>query len=140
MASRRAGYFRGGEAEAKPLPPLRERICPAIKQLEEIDSLQRELDREYTVPNKRTGKTMDPDEYFRLMHVLEKRRDRIERLEARANGVEYSNSDDVAPELPAFEWPRPSWPDMPQLSTRQKKLLFIVAALAFCFIQSHFFA
>lgn len=140
MASRRAGYFRGGEPEAKPLPPLRDRICPALKQLADIDALEKELDRAYNVPDKKTGRTMDADEYFHLMHVLEKKRDRIAATQARLEGESKASrggdSADftITPSVP-FEWP--SWP---QLSPLQGKVLFIAAVFAFLFIRQQFFA
>lgn len=133
MRSARAGYFRGGEAAAKPLPPLRERIAPSLKGLAELDSLQRELDREYTVPNKRTGRTMEPEEYFYLAQLLQARRDKLQATEDRALGIRKQVVQEVTVErsLPVFTWPE--W----SLSPFQNKLLILVFVLVCLFLQTH---
>lgn len=134
MASRRAGYFRGGDAEPKPLPPLRERICPSLKQLADLDALERELDKAYTVPDKRTGRTLDPEEYFHLAQVLERKRNRINRLA----GVDIETPQ-VEPQVyrEPFQWPRPS---LPVLTRGQQKVLVIVAVFVFLFVKTQFFS
>lgn len=84
MRSQRVGRFSGGdEKKAKPLPPLRERINPALKGFETLDAQERELEWEYS----RKGSTMDADEYFSLLQCIETKREALGRRSDAARGV-----------------------------------------------------
>jgi len=82
MARSISGGFREEKPKPKPLP-LRDRIDPTLRQFEQLEMLQAELEREYAAVPAR----MDADEYFHSLGIIEAQREALGRKQARLAGI-----------------------------------------------------
>lgn len=94
MRSQRVGRFRGDpEKKAKPmpeLPPLHERIDPTAKGLNLLDDQEKELEQAY-------AKGMDSELYFRLLSIIETKREKLVASSDRLAGIPVVKPDKDTP-------------------------------------------
>lgn len=133
MRAQRAGRFSGSSEpkKAKPLPPLRERINPALKGFETLDDQQRELEWEYS----RKGSTMDAEEYFSLLQCIETKREALSKRDEAARGIPRAKPVKDTPVVvkASRTHHRPSYP----MPTRWASWLVFILVIGFLFMQKH---
>lgn len=81
-----AAIRRSGDASKPPLPPLRYRIDPTAKKLDELDALERELERD-------NAKGMPSELYFELLEKLQADRAAIIKRRDKGKPVEEPDYD-----------------------------------------------
>lgn len=134
MRAQRAGRFSGGDDKpkvVKPLPPLRERINPTAKGLNEVDELERQLEREYG----RDGSTMEADEYFELKQCLDAKREALDVRSKRLRGVPVVKPSKDAPVV--VKRSKTHYRPSRTLSSRAASWIVFVFVIGFLYLQKH---
>lgn len=132
MRSQRVGRFSGGDdKKAKPLPPLRERINPALKGFETLDAQERELEWEYS----RKGSTMDADEYFSLVQCIETKREALAKRCDAARGVPRAKAVKDTPVV--VKAPKRHYRPSRQLSSRAASWIVFIFVIGFLYVSKH---